>query len=143
MDDFSMELCGGTHLKNTAGVGLFKLVAESSVGAGLRRIEAVTGKAALQYVHDREEQLARIAGLVKQRRRSRPPGGGPLNSNRELEAENETLQARLAKYQVHDLLNSVKTVKGVKVLAGAGRARRIWTACAVWWTSCGIRLARE
>jgi len=123
MDDFSMELCGGTHLKNTAGVGLFKLVAESSVGAGLRRIEAVTGKAALQYVHDREEQLARIAGLVKAAphevvRRVE----GLLNSNRELEAENETLQARLAKYQVHDLLNSVKTVKGVKVLAGQAAA---------------------
>ena len=123
MDDFSMELCGGTHLKNTAGVGLFKLVAESSVGAGLRRIEAVTGKAALQYVHDREEQLARIAGLVKAApheivRRVE----GLLNSNRELEAENETLQARLAKYQVHDLLNSVKTVKGIKVLAGQAAA---------------------
>lgn len=123
MGDFSLELCGGTHLKNTAGVGLFKLVAESSVGAGLRRIEAVTGKAALQYVHDREEQLARIAGLVKAApheivRRVE----GLLNSNRELEAENETLQARLAKYQVHDLLNSVKTVKGIKVLAGQAAA---------------------
>ncbi len=123
MDDFSMELCGGTHLKNTAGIGLFKLVTESSVGAGLRRIEAVTGKAALQYVHDREEQLARIAGLVKAAphevvRRVE----GLLNSNRELEAENETLQARLAKYQVHDLLNSVKTVKGIKVLAGQAAA---------------------
>lgn len=123
MGDFSLELCGGTHLKNTAGIGLFKLVAESSVGAGLRRIEAVTGKAALQYVHDREEQLARIAGLVKAAphevvRRVE----GLLNSNRELEAENETLQARLAKYQVHDLLNSVKTVKGIKVLAGQAAA---------------------
>lgn len=123
MGDFSLELCGGTHLKNTAEVGLFKLVAESSVGAGLRRVEAVTGQAALQYVNAREEQLAEIARLVKAAphevvRRVE----GLLESNRELEAENETLQARLAKYQVHDLINRVKPVKGIKVLAGQAAA---------------------
>lgn len=123
MGDFSLELCGGTHLKNTAEVGLFKLVGESSVGAGLRRVEAVTGQGALRYVNAREEQLAEIARLVKAAphevvRRVE----GLLENNRELEAENEALQARLARYQVHDLINSVKTVKGIKVLAGEAAA---------------------
>ncbi len=123
MGDFSLELCGGTHLRNTAGVGLFKLVGESSVGAGLRRVEAVTGEGALHYVDAREEQLAEIARLVKAAphevvRRVE----GLLENNRELEAENEALQARLARYQVQDLINRVKMVKGVKVLAGQAAA---------------------
>lgn len=123
MGDFSLELCGGTHLRNTAEVGLFKLVGESSVGAGLRRVEAVTGEGALHYVDAREEQLAEIARLVKAAphevvRRVE----GLLENNRELEAENEALQARLARYQVQDLIDRVKLVKGVKVLAGQAMA---------------------
>lgn len=119
MGDFSLELCGGTHLQNTAEVGLFKLVGESSVGAGLRRIEAVTGEGALRYVNAKEEQLAEIARLVKAAphevvRRVE----GLLQNNRDLEAENEALQARLARYQVQDLLTRVKQVRGIKVLAG-------------------------
>lgn len=123
MGDFSLELCGGTHLRNTAEVGLFKLVGESSVGAGLRRVEAVTGEGALHYIDAREEQLAEIARLVKAAphevvRRVE----GLLENNRELEAENEALQARLARYQVQDLIDRVKMVKGVKVLAGQAAA---------------------
>lgn len=123
MGDFSLELCGGTHLRNTAEVGLFKLVGESSVGAGLRRVEAVTGEGALHYIDAREEQLAEIARLVKAAphevvRRVE----GLLENNRELEAENEALQARLARYQVQDLIDRVKMVKGVKVLAGQATA---------------------
>lgn len=123
MGDFSLELCGGTHLRNTAEVGLFKLVGESSVGAGLRRVEAVTGEGALRFVNAREEQLAEIARLVKAAphevvRRVE----GLLENNRELEAENEALQARLARYQVQDLTSRVKLVKGIKVLAGQAAA---------------------
>jgi alanyl-tRNA synthetase len=119
MGDFSLELCGGTHLRNTAEVGLFKLVAESSVGAGLRRIEAVTGAGALRYVNAKEEQLAEIAILVK----SAPHEvvrrvESLIQNNKELEDENETLQARLARYQVQDLVDRVKQIKGIKVLAG-------------------------
>ncbi len=115
MGDFSLELCGGTHLRNTAEVGLFKLVAESSVGAGLRRIEAVTGAGALRYVNAKEEQLAEIARLVK----SAPHEvvrrvESLIQNNKELEDENETLQARLARYQVQDLVDRVKQIKGIK-----------------------------
>ncbi|OPY60897.1 MAG: Alanine--tRNA ligase [Pelotomaculum sp. PtaU1.Bin065] len=123
MGDFSLELCGGTHLRSTAEAGLFKLVGESSVGAGLRRIEAVTGEGALRHIEAGEEQLAEIARLVKA-----PPHEatrrveGLLQNVRELEAECDNLQARLARYQVQDLLDRVKEVKGVKVLAGQAAA---------------------
>jgi len=123
MGDFSLELCGGTHLRSTAEAGLFKIVGESSVGAGLRRIEAVTGEGALRYIDAREEQLAELARLVKA-----PPQEvtrrveGLLQNIKDLEAESEALQARLAKYQVQDLLDRVKEIKGVKVLAGQAAA---------------------
>ncbi|OPX84693.1 MAG: Alanine--tRNA ligase [Pelotomaculum sp. PtaB.Bin104] len=123
MGDFSLELCGGTHLCSTAEAGLFKLVGESSVGAGLRRIEAVTGEGALSYIDEREEQFAEIARLLKA-----PPQEathrveGLLQNLKDLEAESELLQARLARYQVQDLLDRIKEVKGVKVLAGQAAA---------------------
>ncbi|MCL6639293.1 MAG: alanine--tRNA ligase [Firmicutes bacterium] len=119
MGDYSMELCGGTHVRSTAEIGLFKLTGESSVGAGLRRVEAVTGAGALRYVEAKEEQLREIAGLIKAPsqevvRRVE----SLLNTIKELESENEALLAKLARYQVHDLLSGVKDVRGVKVLAG-------------------------
>lgn len=123
MGDFSLELCGGTHLRSTAEAGLFKLVGESSVGAGLRRIEAVTGEGALTYIEDREVQFAEIARLLKA-----PPHEaahrveGLLQNLKDLEAESELLQARLARYQMQDLLDRMKEIKGVKVLAGQAAA---------------------
>ena len=118
MGDFSLELCGGTHLRNTAEVGLFKLVGESSVGAGLRRVEAVTGKGALRYVNDQEEQLAGVARLVKAApHEAARRVEGLLEHNRELEAEKDALLAKLAGYQVHDMLDRVQEIKGIKVLA--------------------------
>ncbi|HOV79527.1 MAG TPA: alanine--tRNA ligase [Bacillota bacterium] len=119
MGDYSLELCGGTHLKNTAEVGLFKITGEGSVGAGLRRVEAVTGEGSVRYVNAKEEQLAEITRLLK----AAPHEvvnrvKGLLDSVRELEAENGTLQARLARYQVQDLMDRVREVKGVRVLSG-------------------------
>ncbi|MDD4168648.1 MAG: alanine--tRNA ligase [Desulfotomaculaceae bacterium] len=119
MGDFSLELCGGTHLRSTAEAGLFKIVGESSVGAGLRRIEAVTGEGALTYIEEREKQFAEIARLLKA-----PPHKtahrveGLLQNIKDLEAESEMLQARLARYQMQELLDRVQEIKGVKVLAG-------------------------
>ena len=64
MGEFSIELCGGTHLKHTSQVGLFKILSESSIGAGLRRIEAVTGYGVVKYMHDLEDQLQQIADVL-------------------------------------------------------------------------------
>jgi alanyl-tRNA synthetase len=123
MGDFSMELCGGTHLNSTAEVGLFKLVGESSVGAGLRRVEAVTGEGALRYINAREEQLEAVAGLVKANPNELVHRVENLvHTIKQLENESEALQAKLAKYQVQDLLNCTREIKGVKVLAGQATA---------------------
>lgn len=117
MGDFSMELCGGTHLRSTAEVGLFKLVGESSIGTGIRRIEAVTGEEALRYIHNKEEQLESVARLVKAAPHELVHRVENLLKNvKELENESEALQAKLAKYQVQDLLDGVREVKGVKML---------------------------
>ena len=119
MGDFSLELCGGTHLHNTAEVGLFKLTGESSVGAGLRRVEAVTGEGCLRYINAKEEQLSEIARLVKAAPHEIVKRVETLLLNlKELESESEALQARLARYQVQDLMDRIKEIKGVRVLAG-------------------------
>ena len=65
MGDYSMELCGGTHLNNTAQIGLFKIISETGVAAGVRRIEALTGQAALNYYREQEELLNEAAGILK------------------------------------------------------------------------------
>lgn len=118
MGDFSLELCGGTHVKSTSEVGLFKLLGESSIGSGLRRIEAVTGKGALRYINAREEQLLEISRAVKA-----PPHEVVhrvemlVKDYKDLEHEAETLRARLARFEVQSLLDQVTEIKGVKFLA--------------------------
>ncbi|MFZ5645711.1 MAG: alanine--tRNA ligase [Bacillota bacterium] len=118
MGDFSLELCGGTHLSSTAEVGLFKLIGESSVGAGLRRVEAVTGDSALKYIYAREEQLFEIARITK----SMPHEivqrvEGMAKELKELENEAESLRAKLARFEVQSLINQVRDLKGARFLS--------------------------
>lgn len=118
MGDFSLELCGGTHVRSTAEIGLFKLVGEGSVGAGLRRVEAVTGAGALRYLRAREELLEQLASLLK----SSPEEvvarvEALVKENRELEKECETLRARVARFEVQGLLEQVRDLDGAKFLA--------------------------
>jgi alanyl-tRNA synthetase len=116
--DFSVELCGGTHVSRTGDIGLFKITSEGGVAAGVRRIEAVTGAAALAYLNGAEEQLREAAGLVKGSRDNLLDKlSALLERNRQLEKELEQLKAKAASAAGDDLASSAIDVKGVKVLA--------------------------
>ncbi len=116
--EFSTELCGGTHVARTGDIGLFKIVSEGGVAAGVRRIEAVTGAGALAYVRDTEDTLRQIAGEVKADRATVTQRVGQLTErNRALEKELDKLRAKLASGQGGDLSAQAVDVAGVKVLA--------------------------
>ena len=115
---FSVELCGGTHVKRTGDIGLFKIISEGGVAAGVRRIEAVTGEQALAYLNTAEEQLKEAASLVKGSRDNvLDKLGAILERNRQLEKELEQLKAKAASATGNDLASSAVEVKGVKILA--------------------------
>ncbi len=118
MGDFSMELCGGTHVQRTGDIGLFKIVSESGVASGVRRIEALTGAGALEYVEANEALLREIAGLV---RGSREDAGEKvreqLERTRQLEREVRALKDRLAAGSGVDLAAGALDIQGVKVVA--------------------------
>jgi alanyl-tRNA synthetase len=116
--DFSVELCGGTHARRAGDIGLFKIVSEAGVASGVRRIEAVTGEAALAYIGETEETLTDLAGMVKASRDDAAAKVGQLlERNRKLEKELEALKARLASSQGSDLASQAEDVGGIKVLA--------------------------
>ena len=116
--DFSVELCGGTHVSRAGDIGLFKIVSESGVASGVRRIEAVTGAAALAYVGETEKQLAEVAGMVKGGREDVSARVSQLlDRNRKLEKELEALKAKLASSQGSDLASQAQDIDGIRVLA--------------------------
>ncbi|MBY4675673.1 alanine--tRNA ligase [Marinobacterium arenosum] len=116
--DFSVELCGGTHAKRTGDIGLFKIISEGGVAAGVRRIEAVTGAGALAWLNTTDATLGQISALVKGSRDSVVDKvQGLADRNRQLEKELEQLKAKLAASQSADLASSAVEVNGVKVLA--------------------------
>jgi alanyl-tRNA synthetase len=116
--DFSVELCGGIHANRTGDIAVFKIVSEGGVAAGVRRIEAVTGAAALGYLNAAEDQLKEAATLVKGNRDNLLDKlSAVLERNRLLEKQLEQLQAKAASAAGDDLSSSALDVKGVKVLA--------------------------
>ena len=118
MGDFSTELCGGTHADRVGDIGLFKIVSEGGVAAGVRRIEAVTGEHALDYVAALQERARQVAQLVKGDRDNFPDKVRQLvERTRQLEKEIEQAKARLASGQGSDLLSQAVQVDGIKVLA--------------------------
>ncbi len=118
MGDFSVELCGGTHVHRLGEIGLFKIVAESGIAAGVRRIEAVTGEGALEYLHGLEERLGRIATLLKSGRDDADRKVEQLlERSRRLEKEVEQLKAKLAHSAVGDLAARAREVGEIKVVA--------------------------
>lgn len=116
--DYSLELCGGCHVRNTAEIGLFKIVSEGGIGAGTRRIEAVTGQGAYQYLIEQQEALKETAALLKTNVHEVPLRVTSLqNQLKELQRENESLKAKLSHLESLELLNQVETVNGVSVLS--------------------------
>lgn len=116
--DFSVELCGGIHANRTGDIGLLKITSEGGVASGVRRIEAVTGAAALAYLNAAEEQLKEAATLVKGSRDNLIDKlSAVLERNRLLEKQLEQLQAKAASAAGDDLSAQAADVKGVKVLA--------------------------
>lgn len=118
IDDYSIELCGGCHVTSTGNIGLFKLVSESGIGAGTRRIEAFTGEAAQLAYKAEEETLQEIARLIK----AKPNNvvskvSALLASMKELERANESLSAQLANSQLDDVLAEAQEIDGVQVIA--------------------------
>ncbi|SEF40488.1 alanyl-tRNA synthetase [Butyrivibrio sp. Su6] len=118
MGDFSIELCGGTHVSNTSHIGLFKIVAESGVAAGVRRIEALTGSNARDYYLNVEQTLNASAKLVKANASDLAEHIKKLQDElKALRSENESLKSKEAQAALGDVTDQVKEVAGVKLLA--------------------------
>jgi alanyl-tRNA synthetase len=118
MGDFSTELCGGTHVRAVGDIGLFKIVSEGGIASGVRRIEAVTGDRALEWVEADEDRLLRLAGMVKGGREDLDDKVGLLmERNRRLEKELAELKTKLASAAGADLASQAEDIGGVKVLA--------------------------
>jgi alanyl-tRNA synthetase len=118
MGEFSTELCGGTHVKAVGDIGLFKIVAEGGIAAGVRRIEAMTGAGALDWVQADEDRVLRLAGLLKGGRDDLDDRvGGLLERARGLEKELERLKSAVASSAGKDLAAQAQEIGGVRVLA--------------------------
>lgn len=118
MGEYSAELCGGTHVVSTGVIGSFKILSEGGVGAGLRRIEAVTGTAALDYYNRQEELLQQIAGFLKTPHHQLLSKIQSLTQElKEKDKELEKLNQKMALYQIDELLQSAQKVDEVTVLA--------------------------
>ena len=120
MGDFSIELCGGTHVANTSQIVLFKIVSEAGVAAGVRRIEALTGNAVVEYYKKAEEQLLAACRMLK----TAPAELGDRIAHlqeevKSLHSENESLKSKLASGSLGDIMSQVQEVKGVKLLAAS------------------------
>jgi len=118
MGDFSTELCGGIHVKAVGDIGLFKIISESGVASGVRRIEAVTGERALEWVEQSESRLGHIAGMLKGTRENADAKVAALfDKARMLEREVEQLNAKLATAAGADLTSQAVSIGDARVLA--------------------------
>ena len=120
MGDFSKELCGGTHVKNTGAITTFKIVSEAGVAAGVRRIEALTGDGVFRYYREVEQELAEAAKAAKSTpAQLKEKIEHMLGEIKTLQSEIEALKSKAAKEALGDVMDQVEEVKGVKLLATA------------------------
>ncbi|MDE3839712.1 alanine--tRNA ligase [Bacillus methanolicus] len=121
--DYSLELCGGCHVPNTSVIGLFKIVSESGIGAGTRRIEAVTGEAAYQLLNEQIGILKEAASKLKTNPRDVAARIDTLLAEmKQLQRENESLSAKLGNIEARNLASSAKEVNGIKFIAAKVQA---------------------
>ncbi len=118
MSDFSIELCGGTHVKQTGDIGMLKIISEAGIASGVRRIEAVTGEKAIDYIEQMESILTDVSELLKAKPANVQDKASQLvQRQRELEKELDVLKAKLASSAGNDLADSATDINGIKVLA--------------------------
>lgn len=118
MGDFSVELCGGTHVANTGVISAFKIVSEAGIAAGVRRIEALTGEGVFAYYRDVEARLAKAAAMLKSGTHEVCDKIAHLQAEvKALQSENESLKSKLAQGSLGNVMDKVTEVKGVKLLA--------------------------
>lgn len=118
MGDYSIEFCGGTHVSNTGEIGAFKILSESGVAAGVRRIEALTSKGLIRYYNELEHKMQEAAKMLKATPDSLIEKIGHLQTEaKELHSEVESLKSKLAKDAMGDVMEQAEDVKGMKVLA--------------------------
>lgn len=116
--DYSLELCGGCHVANTAEIGLFKIVAETGIGAGTRRIDALTGKNAYQYLNAQQELLKQTARLTKTSVEEVPGRiEGLFGRLKQIERENDSLKSKLGHIEAAQLIHRVQEISGVSYIA--------------------------
>jgi len=117
---YSMELCGGTHVQSTGTIGMFKIISESSVGSGIRRIEAVCGSACENYVESLENKIDEIAALLKTSKVMVVPAiEKMLQDSKNLETEISSLKSKLITGEIDEYIKSAKVINGVNVIAFA------------------------
>jgi alanyl-tRNA synthetase len=121
--DYSLELCGGCHVENTAQIGLFKILSESGIGSGVRRIEAVTGRYAYEYLDEQISLLKEASSVLKTNPSELPKRiVGILDQVREMTRENESLQGKVNRIEAGSLLDQVKQVGDVSILVAQVQA---------------------
>lgn len=116
--DYSMELCGGTHVSNTGNIGLFKIISESSIASGVRRIEAITGSSLYNYINSMEKDIEEIANITKTNKTNISDKIKSLIDDiKEKEREIEEMQSKMATNIADDIIETKKEVRGISVIS--------------------------